>query len=71
MYTVRCRVSMCYFTFFLLSIGSALRVIGGHEAPSNFGYHHASLQNLTGSHVCGGAVISERHVITAAHCVQG
>ncbi|XP_073952290.1 chymotrypsin-1-like [Choristoneura fumiferana] len=51
--------------------GSTLRIIGGHEAPSKFGYYHASLQNLTGSHVCGGAVVSERHVVTAAHCVQG
>ncbi|KAI8420812.1 hypothetical protein MSG28_008014 [Choristoneura fumiferana] len=63
--------SVLFYSLFLLSTGSTLRIIGGHEAPSKFGYYHASLQNLTGSHVCGGAVVSERHVVTAAHCVQG
>ncbi|XP_063548093.1 chymotrypsin-1-like [Cydia strobilella] len=48
---------------------STLRIIGGDEAPPKFGYFHASLQNLTGHHVCGGAVVSDRHVVTAAHCV--
>lgn len=52
-------------------IGSPLRVVGGYDAPLEYGRIYASLQNLTGYHVCGGAVISNQHVITAAHCVQG
>ncbi|CAG9787172.1 unnamed protein product, partial [Diatraea saccharalis] len=47
------------------------RIVGGYEAPEDFGKFHVSLQNLTGHHVCGGAVISRFHVATAAHCVYG
>ncbi|XP_052749974.1 chymotrypsin-1-like isoform X2 [Galleria mellonella] len=47
------------------------RVVGGYDAPIEFGKFHASLQNLTGHHVCGSAVVSKSHVVTAAHCVLG
>ncbi|KAM3966950.1 chymotrypsin-1 [Aphomia sociella] len=52
-------------------LGGNQRVVGGDYAPEEFGKFHASLQNLTGHHVCGGAVISPSHVVTAAHCIYG
>ncbi|CAB3235821.1 unnamed protein product [Arctia plantaginis] len=47
------------------------RLVGGHLAPYEYGKFHASLQNLTNYHVCGGGIVSEWVVVTAAHCVDG
>lgn len=57
-------------TFCKLFSGQA-RIVGGSEAPPEFGRFHASLQNVNGLHVCGGAVVSKWHIVTAAHCVHG
>jgi len=46
------------------------RIIGGEEAPPHAFPYQISLRNL-GSHICGGSIIDETHVITAAHCVEG
>ncbi|XP_020283316.1 chymotrypsin-1-like [Pseudomyrmex gracilis] len=44
------------------------RIIGGDVAtPGQFKYQ-ASLQSF-GEHICGGTIISDRHILTAAHCV--
>ncbi|KAL4707266.1 hypothetical protein ACJJTC_019804 [Scirpophaga incertulas] len=60
MYTVHCSI-----------LEASTRMIGGDAASYNYGLAHVSLQNLTGHHVCGGAVISRFHAVTAAHCVLG
>nr|ACR56862.1 trypsin-like serine proteinase [Delia coarctata] len=44
------------------------RVVGGHDAASKQFPHQISLRR-DHSHVCGGSIIGERYVLTAAHCV--
>uniref|UniRef100_A0A8C1RSE3 Peptidase S1 domain-containing protein n=1 Tax=Cyprinus carpio TaxID=7962 RepID=A0A8C1RSE3_CYPCA len=44
-----------------------LRIVGGTEAVKNQWGWQTSLQ-YQGNHVCGGAIISPRWVITATHC---
>lgn len=46
------------------------KIFGGrdthiHEAP-----YIASLQAKNGTHLCGGAIISETMILTAAHCIK-
>uniref|UniRef100_UPI0037E992B5 granzyme B-like isoform X1 n=1 Tax=Semicossyphus pulcher TaxID=241346 RepID=UPI0037E992B5 len=50
----------------LHALGS--EIIHGKKAPQKLMLYMASLQNDAGKHVCGGFLISEDFVLTAAHC---
>jgi len=46
------------------------KIIGGSEAPKHEFPWQISLRQL-GSHICGGSLINDRQIISAAHCVKG
>lgn len=49
------------------------RIIGGYNADAGQFPHQVSLRSspIKKSHFCGGSIISNRFVLTAAHCAQG
>lgn len=48
------------------------RIVGGENAnPDQWTWMAALLRRETGTHYCGGVLISNRYVVTAAHCTVG
>nr|XP_012218723.1 PREDICTED: chymotrypsin-2-like [Linepithema humile] len=47
------------------------RIVDGEDARPGEIPYQVSLQDTTSFHFCGGSVLNENYVITAAHCVEG
>ncbi|XP_067628968.1 chymotrypsin-2-like [Eurosta solidaginis] len=47
------------------------RIVGGEKATEAAAPWQVSIQNIYGSHFCGGAIITNQFVVTAASCVSG
>lgn len=48
------------------------RIVGGQDAVRGQFPYSVSIRDYTSKsiHCCGGAIISDRHILTAAHCLQ-
>jgi len=47
------------------------QIIGGTDAlDGQYPYQVSLKRTLIGKHICGGVIISQKYVITAAHCLE-
>ncbi|WDE00214.1 serine protease [Thalassomonas actiniarum] len=49
----------------------SIRIVGGEESVPHSRPYQVSLQSTDGSHFCGGSLIGDDLVLTAAHCMEG
>lgn len=72
-----------FYYFFIVLLESLIvnnirifsqRIVGGQDTTIGKHAWQVSLQRKSGtswSHSCGGSIIGEKWVVTAAHCVEG
>ncbi|KAK4878655.1 hypothetical protein RN001_011161 [Aquatica leii] len=47
------------------------RIVGGQPASISTYPYQASLRSMSNTHFCGGSIISDEWILTAAHCLPG
>lgn len=48
-----------------------IRIVGGNEAKPHSRSYQVSVQSLAGEHFCGGSIVADDLILTAAHCLEG
>ncbi|KAF5298018.1 hypothetical protein FQR65_LT09829 [Abscondita terminalis] len=56
---------------FLVDATPADRIVGGQPASILAYPYQVSLRSTSNSHFCGGSIISNKWILTAAHCLNG
>lgn len=59
-----------YFLIFVALVSSNQRILGGVPLNISDAPYQASLQ-FKGAHECGATIVSNKVVLTAAHCIEG
>ncbi|GAB0090072.1 hypothetical protein DMENIID0001_047370 [Sergentomyia squamirostris] len=50
---------------------NVVRIVGGVNANHDQGRYQVSLRTLMNQHFCGGAILTQRWLVTAGHCTLG
>ncbi|XP_008298870.1 serine protease 57 [Stegastes partitus] len=66
-FTETMALSFFLVLFFVTTGADGAHIVGGRDAAPNSRPYMASLQ-VQGRHICGGALVGESFVVTAAHC---
>jgi secreted trypsin-like serine protease len=53
-----------------ISASEAIRIVGGEETKPHARPYQVSIQSTSGSHFCGGSIIGDDLILTAAHCME-
>lgn len=56
----------------IICVNVVFAIVGGRDArPTQFPYIVSIRDYNSMEHICGGTIISDFHILTAAHCLQG
>ena len=68
---ISCSSAVAGTTIQSLNFSDSIRIVGGTESTPHSRPYQVSVQSTSGSHFCGGSIIGEKLILTAAHCMEG